>query len=74
MSKLGALMQRVKIESITMFEPWQIGQDFHTWMALGRPGRFGQWFLGYHHIEGHSKLFYETSSQTAKEYIMKMEK
>jgi hypothetical protein len=64
--------QQVKV-SVRMFEAWQIGADYHTWCGLGRPGRFGQWFLNYHHIEGHQNVFYETNDRVAKELILKME-
>ena len=68
------MRDNLRVESKTMFEPWQIGQDYHTWFALGKPGRFGAWFLDYHGIEGHIKLFNERDTETAKEYIMKMTK
>jgi hypothetical protein len=53
-----------------MFEAWQIGDAYSRWCALGRPLRFGQWFMNEHHLEGHSKLFYEQDSKAAKIYIL----
>jgi len=55
-----------------MFEAWQIGDEFNRWCALGKPLRFGQWFMNNHKLEGHPKLFYETDSKKAKEYILRM--
>jgi len=55
------------------FEAWQVGNDYREWCKLGKPLRFGQWFINRHKIQGHNKLFYETDSKKAQEYILKEE-
>jgi hypothetical protein len=55
-----------------LYEPWQVGDDFRRWQSLGKPLRFGQWFMNDHNIIGHSELWNETDSKKAKEYILRM--
>ena len=66
--------ENLRVESQTLFEPWQIGADYIRFKSNAKHTglRFGQWFLADHHIEGHSILFYETDDKKAKEYIMRM--
>lgn len=55
-----------------MFEAWQIGDAYSRWCSLGRPLRFGQWFMNEHRLEGNSEIFYETDAKKAKELILKL--
>ena len=58
----------------TMFEAWQVGANYMRFRrdARGTGLRFGQWFMKDHNLTGHSKLFYETDDNKAKEYILRM--
>ena len=55
-----------------MYEAWQIGDEYRRWCSLGRPLRFGQWFINNHNITGHIQLFNETDPKKAQEYILGM--
>ena len=55
----------------SMFEAWQIGQEYRRWKNEKTGLRFGQWFCNNHNLT-ESTIYFESDNERAKHLILEL--